>query len=624
MDAREPQDRATRHENEPELDEGTVAAIPSGALESIGMSEEWREPNAYVGAVGRTMFDAATSRDNTVTVLLPKDGIGRVPSQSLVRIDSVLDGRRYLGIVVAGPFAEPDGLRADSPAVVTTSVRGGIFMPRFHGRVQVELLGEQVDSGLVPPRFRPLPNSPVFVLDAGESVELLRLGGDIRLGVAVGDEDMTVDVSGDRKSVLPRHTGVLGTTGAGKSTTVSRLIAQAQARDYAVILLDTEGEYTTINEPADDPTMLAALARRGQEPAGVPNTSLYHLVDKDTANPSHPSISQFSLSFAALSPYTIEEILDLGDPQRERFERAYDTTKLLLRDIGVFPSRGPTGAINAAEEREALELNEFETGYPKMRLDHLLDVVQLFHDILAKEDPAESRLLSAEFRANRDQVVRRVSDQAGRTSHVLSWRGLLGRIYRLRRLGVFDRSDPIEHARLLEPGHVTIFDLSDTDSPVLNNLVIADILRGVQRAQELKYSEAERIGRQPVKVLIIIEEAHEFLSEERISKMPNLFEQVARIAKRGRKRWLGLVFVTQLPQHLPRQVLGLINNFVLHKINDTATISRLRGSISGIDEALWDRLPGLAPGQAIVSFTSMARPLLIAVDPTPAKLRLVD
>ena len=40
--------------------------------------------------------------------------------------------------------------------------------------------------------------------------------------------------------------------------------------------------------------------------------------------------------------------------------------------------------------------------------------------------------------------------------------------------------------------------------------------------------------------------------------MDSLFKQVARIAKRGRKRGLGLVFVTQLPQHLPRQVFGLV------------------------------------------------------------------
>ena len=92
--------------------------------------------------------------------------------------------------------------------------------------------------------------------------------------------------------------------------------------------------------------------------------------------------------------------------------------------------------------------------------------------------------------------------------------------------------------------------------------------------------------------------AHE-VSEERVSKTPTLFEQVARIAKRGRKRWLGLCFVTQLPAHLPRQVLGLCNSFVLHKLQDPAVVSLLKRTVGGVDEGLWDRLPNLAPGQAL-------------------------
>ena len=88
--------------------------------------------------------------------------------------------------------------------------------------------------------------------------------------------------------------------------------------------------------------------------------------------------------------------------------------------------------------------------------------------------------------------------------------------------------------------------------------------------------------------------------------MPNLFQTVSRIAKRGRKRWLGLVFVTQHPQHLPDELLGLLNNYILHRINDANTISRLRRSIGGIDAGLWERVTSLAPGQAVVSFTHPA------------------
>ena len=81
---------------------------------------EFQEDEAFIGAVGRTMYDTPTSKDHTITVLLPAEQIGSAASQSLVRIksrpeDKGGDGRQYLGAVVQGPFAEPDGLRADAP-----------------------------------------------------------------------------------------------------------------------------------------------------------------------------------------------------------------------------------------------------------------------------------------------------------------------------------------------------------------------------------------------------------------------------------------------------------------------------------------------------------------------------
>ena len=76
------------------------------AKDSAAAGGEWSEQPEYIGAIGRTMFDLPNSEDNTVTVLLPNDAVHAAPSQALVRIRSVTDNRRYLGIVVKGPFAE--------------------------------------------------------------------------------------------------------------------------------------------------------------------------------------------------------------------------------------------------------------------------------------------------------------------------------------------------------------------------------------------------------------------------------------------------------------------------------------------------------------------------------------
>jgi DNA helicase HerA-like ATPase len=605
---------------------------PEAAFQEIDRVSEqaggaFELPPGYEGSLGRTMFDTPASRDGTLTVLLPKENIDTLPSQALVRIESRTDGRTYLAAVVEGPFADPDGLRADATPIVVSTVKGGLLMPAFHGRVQVELIGERLREGaIVPPRRRPKPNSPVFALDAAETAEVLRLRGNLRVGLAEGFDDLAVQVPADSKALLPRHLGILGTTGGGKSTTVSALIAKTQKEQMAIVVIDTEGEYCAIHEPTADEGMIQALRRRNMEPEGVPSTFVHHLVGRETANPKHPRRAPFSLRFSDLSPYAVQEILDLTEPQAERFFKAYDIAKLALDRFGIWPR-------STDERRMMMELDEFEGGYPEMTLTHLYDVVQQIAALIDQDKDKDrksdfdldAQLETAVFRDRRSEL-RQIIGAAGFPKNVISWRALQGKLGKIKRLKIFDsREAPaLNYAAMLQPGRVSILDLSDTDSPPIRNLVIAELLRGVQAQQETNYKAAVAQGKQPTPTLVFIEEAHEFLSAQRIEKMQVLFQQVARIARRGRKRWLGLVFITQLPQHLPEEVMGLINNWILHKIGDANVINRLKRSIGGINEALWRHMSSLAPGQAVVSFTTQARPLQVSMDPTPCKLLMVE
>jgi len=601
----------------------SVRAVIESELQRAG--PPWQQDAVYNGAIGRTMFDTPASEDNTVTVLMPAEEIGRLPAQALVRIrsrstESGGDGRTWLGAVVAGPYAEPDGLRADAPIVVTTTVRGAQFMPRYHGRVQVAILAEEVDGIPEPPRYRPLPNSPVFALTDEETRTHLGLlqENPIRLGHAVGYSAMEIQVPARRKSVLPRHMAVLGTTGGGKSTTVSGLVAEFAAAGIATILIDTEGEYTAIGQPTEDPTMLRLLQRAGRAPQGVPNVHVRHLVGRASTAPQGTQRTAFRLDFSSLSPYAAAEILELSEAQEERFFKAYDVARLALSDAGIFPRDG-----SDADRKRIVEIDETTQGYPFLTIRILIDIVDCFRAQLSRQtwEPQTPQFKEPAVRKTIEGRVQRVE-----TSYPISWNKLRSRLQAHARLGIFDspRAEPLPYADLLQPGTTTVIDLSDTDSSVINNLVIANLLYGVQEAQEEAYADAESSGRAPTPVMIIIEEAHEFLSSERIAQMETLFGQVSRLARRGRKRWLGLVFVTQLPHHLPDEVLGLVNNFILHKIADGNVINRLKRSVGGVDENLWRRLPNLAPGQAVVSFTSMTRPLLATIHPTPCKLRMVE
>ncbi len=594
----------------------TVTKLEHDAREHGGPYES---PPEAKDAIGRTMFDMPSSKDGTVTVLMPSDRLDDLPGQSLVRIVSQRDKRIYVGAVVEGPFTEPDGLRADSTPMVVSATKGHTFLPPFHGRAQVEIIGElDEDDEMASPRRRPSPNSPVFAMGVDEMSDHLGLAGNVRVGLAEGFDDMVVRTDSTRKDLIPRHMAILGTTGGGKSTTVSGLVSRVAVEGVAVVMIDTEGEYCAINEATSDSRMLKALKKRGLKPEGIKDTRIFHLVGRETRAEGHPSVAQFSLQFSSFSKFTVIEILGLSDAQEHRFLKAYDITQVVLNRLGI---------TNASA---AMEIDEFSEGYPGMKLVHLCEIIDQIIAHVKGDPPPTPR--DSQFKARHTEITQIIHGAGAIEKSIPSWLALKSKLWKLLRLNIFDNSKApqLPCAEMLKPGRVSILDLSDTDSTVVNNLVISDLLRCLQVAQDEKYAKAQELkaagkgdGR-PAPAMVVIEEAHEFLSRERADKMENLFAQVARISRRGRKRWLGLCFVTQLPQHLPDEVFGLVNNFVLHKISDSNVVSRMRRTVGNVPDGMWGRLPSLASGQALVSLATLTRPLFVNVDPTPCRLLMTD
>jgi hypothetical protein len=595
-----------------------AAAVQRNAQEIAQLGGELppREPLA----AGVVLFDTPASQDQVVTVIIPAAQLARLPNRTFVEIRTPTPAPSgwpvaFLGMVVRGPFHEPDGLRGDSPLITTTAAQGAqLFLPPYHGRAEVQVLGEWVEEGgqrlLRVPRFRPLPGSLVTPLPAAEVQRYLGAEGDLHLGRAVSYAGIKVAIPTREKSVLPRHLAIFGSTGSGKSTTVSRLIVEAQRAGMAVVVLDVEGEYCFLHEPTSDPLMVRLLQEQGQRPAGIPAEQmvLYTLVGQEPANPNHPHQQAFTLTFDCFAPGAVAELLDLNEAQTERFLRAYDLAVELLRERST-PQNQPSW-------------DDQERGFPGLPLAAVVDVVRAIARWLEGQRTIrptwqEWEAWPAKLQATLEHAFR---EQLPRSP--ASWRALQGRLSSLLRLGIFDHGagQPLNPRDFVVPGRVSVVDLSGVEAPEQRNLAIAEVLRTVLTGQEEAGAAAQRNA--PPRTLVIIEEAHEFISVERRHQMPVLFSQIVRIARRGRKRWLGLVFVTHSPQHLPSELLGLVNNLVLHRLTDSSVLPALRQAFGAIDEGLWQQLSSLAPGQAIVSFTCFSRPLLVTIDPTPVRLHL--
>lgn len=590
-----------------------VRAAPESAAQTLAEDAAnnggpFKADPDYASAFGRTLFDDRASEDGTVTIVFPPEAIADVPSQSLVRIISKPDGREYIGTVTSGPFCEPDGLAANAPQLVVPAVRGHEALPRHHGRLQATILGQKTAKGLVPARLRPRPNAAVQLVESTAVSEILNLIGNTRFGLLHGHDDVEIKIDTRKKSVLPRHTAHIGTTGGGKSTGVGRTIHEFQQAGICTFVFDVEGEYTGLDKPNDNAGIVEVLEQRGLKPRAVDNTHVYRLCGCASANPKHPSSKEFTLQFDQISPFAFGEIMDLTDAQSERLFQAYEIAKGLLRELKIFPREGG--------ERDILDIDEFDRGWPTMKLDDLRYLVWAIISIGEKSGGGEPLVRESQFYGKWETARRRIhahfnggdadaDPKKTKISSAISWKALMAKLGRLQRLRIFDRGREraIDYAGMMKPGRVNIIDLSDVENMDVRNLAIAEMLRGILERQQELYLEAakgkdEDAETNPLMTNVIIEEAHEFLSARRVQKMPTLRDQLMKIAKRGRKRYLGLTFVTQSPNDLPDDVLGLVNNWVIYKI-DEATIRRLKSYIPNSDDSLWALVRGLGPGQAL-------------------------
>lgn len=177
----------------------------------------------------------------------------------------------------------------------------------------------------------------------------------------------------------------------------------------------------------------------------------------------------------------------------------------------------------------------------------------------------------------------------------------------IRDLGLVDvDKTTVEPDQIVKPGRVSVVDLSDADDYV-RNLVLASSLNSL-----FKYKVANP---ETANLLIVIEEAHTFISKYKRERMLATLLMLIELARRGRKRGVCLGLVTQQPAHLPPEILELCNTRIMHRMSSTPNIQSLKESTGNVIDTLWDMLPSLGSGEAIIASPKYYRAMAIKVRP---------
>jgi hypothetical protein len=171
-----------------------------------------------------------------------------------------------------------------------------------------------------------------------------------------------------------------------------------------------------------------------------------------------------------------------------------------------------------------------------------------------------------------------------------------------------------------EAANVVVVDLSLLASEVLENIT-ALIGRLIHEFLQRLNEPVSGVGRGEFPVILVLEEAHNYIRENRRTEEESISKQVfERIAREGRKFGLGLVVASQRPSELSKTVLSQCNSFVVHRLQNPEDLRYFREIVPGIYTQLLDQLPALAPRSALVLGECVQAPALVEMrecDPVP-------
>ena len=159
---------------------------------------------------------------------------------------------------------------------------------------------------------------------------------------------------------------------------------------------------------------------------------------------------------------------------------------------------------------------------------------------------------------------------------------------------------------------ITIIDVSQLPFEVLETVTA---LLGRIILEFVSYFIPENRGKYPI--VIVLEEAQNYIAENKDSVAKIVFE---RIAREGRKYGISLIVCSQRPFELSKTVLSQCNSFIIHRLQNPEDQKYIRGLISSANADILDQLPIIPQQHAIITGDCVRTPIQVRIDdvnPTP-------
>lgn len=374
------------------------------------------------------------------------------------------------------------------------------------------------------------------------------------------NRDIRVPVNGDK--FFNKHIAVVGSTGSGKSHTVSKIIQNAVSAK--------EGSYTKLNN------------------SHIVIFDIHSEYKTAFSDSQYLDISNLVIPYWLLNSEELEDFFidsEANDHnQRNVFKEA---------------------VIKYKKENVAEPLKE------KVHYDSpiLFDIAKVFEHVKNKD----TEMVAGKTGEKMGPLNGKLSNFVNRLENKINDKRLDFLLGEKAKIITFeDTLKQFLSYKTDNTSNVTIIDLSGVPFEVLN-ITVSLISRLLFEFGF--YSKKYHIKKETeIPLLLVYEEAHKYVPKSNLSKFRSSTLAIERIVKEGRKYGVTAMIVSQRPSEISETIFSQCSNFIAMRLtnpNDQSYVSKL---LPDTLNALIDTLPSLQQGEAILIGESVVMPSLIYMD----------
>ncbi|MCA8002867.1 anti-phage-associated helicase HerA [Burkholderia metallica] len=434
----------------------------------------------------------------------------------------------------------------------------------------------------------------------------------------VSNDKITVPVDGDR--FFNKHLAVVGSTGAGKSHTIAKIIqmaVRAKNGQYSlnnshVVIFDIHSEYRTAFPDANflDASTLTlpywllnseeleeVLLDTGERDNYNQSAVFRQLV---TENKKRHNTSAKNVFYDSPLKFNIHEVLNaLYNIKSETVNSKNEARYMVVDGSYTLLPEGKTDTSHGLQ----LSANERLDLYFAKRLDFHPTKGQSITPGSYADKSLDKFFARFEAKVEQDRLQFLFGPSADSAT-------LMGTLKSL--IGYGD-----------EQSNVTIVDLSGVPFEVLSITVslISRILFEYGYHYKVMRTAAKEKINTDTPLLLVYEEAHKYVPNSDLARFRASKFSIERIAKEGRKYGVTLLLSSQRPSEISETIFSQCSNFLAMRLtnpSDQSYVARLLPDTLG---NLCDKLPTLGAGEALLIGESVVMPSLVKVercDPPPS------